>query len=210
MIEYHKINSVFKRDPQNNSKTFLIGQYAVPEFEYLSGNEWVWTEKIDGTNVRVGWNGQAIDLGGRTSDAQMPLFLVKRLQELFANDALAAVFGTEPGNVMLVGEGYGAKIQKAGGLYKPDGCDFILFDVLIDDVWLERANVENIAAKLGVGVVPIVARGSLAEAIEAVKVGFPSAIGTAQAEGLVMRPAVELKDRRGHRIITKLKHRDFR
>ena len=29
------------------------------------------------------------------------------------------------------------------------------------------------------------------------------------AEGLVMRPAIELLDKRGRRIITKIKHKDF-
>ena len=29
------------------------------------------------------------------------------------------------------------------------------------------------------------------------------------AEGMVIRPIVELKSRNGHRIITKLKHKDF-
>ena len=48
---YHKIQSVFKRDPATNHKRFLMGEYSLPEFEYLANNEWVATEKIDGTNV---------------------------------------------------------------------------------------------------------------------------------------------------------------
>ena len=130
MNEYHKIQSVYKRDPQQNNKRFLIGQWSIPEFDYLARNEWVWTEKIDGTNVRVHWDGARILLAGRTDDVQLPLFLVRKLEELFNRAKMRAIFPPdEPRDITLFGEGFGAKIQKAGTLYKPDGCDFILFDV---------------------------------------------------------------------------------
>ena len=51
MIQYHKIQTVFKRDPETKFKTLLMGEYSLPEFEYLKNNEWVFTEKIDGTKV---------------------------------------------------------------------------------------------------------------------------------------------------------------
>ena len=47
MNQYHKIQTVFKRDPQANYKTLLFGQYSLPEFEYLAMNEWSFTEKVD-------------------------------------------------------------------------------------------------------------------------------------------------------------------
>jgi len=40
------------------------------------------------------------------------------------------------------------KIQKGGGNYIADGVDFVLFDVWINGIWLERENVEDIAEKL--------------------------------------------------------------
>lgn len=211
MIEYHKIQSVFLRDPANRHKTFLLGQYSLPVFEYLAGNQWVWTEKIDGTNVRVRWDGTDVEFGGRTNDAQMPVFLMQRLQQIFTPAALARVFPDikDGVQVILFGEGYGAKIQKAGGLYKPDGCDFILFDVMVNGLYLERHNVDDIAVQLQIESVPELGRGTLLEAIERVKEDFPSMIGKAQAEGMVLRPVVELTDRLGHRVITKVKHRDF-
>jgi hypothetical protein len=211
VIEYHKIQSVFLRDPANRHKTFLLGQYSLPVFEYLAGNQWVWTEKIDGTNVRVRWDGTDVEFGGRTNDAQMPVFLMQRLQQIFTPAALARVFPDikDGVQVILFGEGYGAKIQKAGGLYKPDGCDFILFDVMVNGLYLERHNVDDIAVQLQIESVPELGRGTLLEAIERVKEGFPSMIGKAQAEGMVLRPVVELTDRLGHRVITKVKHRDF-
>ena len=41
MNEYHKIQTVFLRDPTTNFNTLLEGEWAEPEFEWLAGNEWV-------------------------------------------------------------------------------------------------------------------------------------------------------------------------
>ena len=76
MDKYHKIQSVYKRDPTNKMKTFLVGQYSRPEFGYLEQNTWVFTEKVDGTNVRIHWDGQEVRFGGRTDNAQMPVLLM--------------------------------------------------------------------------------------------------------------------------------------
>lgn len=208
MVEYHKIQSVYFRDPDTKHRTFLIGQWSMPEFGYLADREWICTEKIDGTNVRVHWDGTGVEFGGRTADAQMPTFLLNRLGQLFPRDRVADVF-PDATDVMLFGEGFGAKIQKGGGNYIADGQDFILFDVMIGGIFLERQSVEDIASKLGIRVVSVVARCSLLEAISLVQKGFNSSFGPFLSEGLVMRPAVELRTRRGERIIAKVKHRDF-
>ena len=207
MKEYHKIQTVFKRDPETKYKTLLEGQWARPEFDWLAENSWMWTEKIDGTNIRVMWDGENVRYGGKTDRAQIPAFLVGWLMERLSNTRLVDAYPGGP--LCLYGEGYGARIQKGGGNYIPDGVSFILFDVRAGDVWLERPKVEDVAHVLDVDVVPVVGIGSLAGGISMVREGFGSLFGTARAEGLVMRPAVELLDRRGRRIITKVKHRDF-
>ena len=210
MIEYHKIQSVYLRDPANRHKTFLDGQWSMPEFGFLAKNEWHWTEKVDGTNVRVHWNAEKVTFGGRTEDAQMPLFLVHQLERLFPRINFQTHFpAPDFTDVMLFGEGYGAKIQKGGGNYNPTGCDFVLFDVMVGGVYLERHNVEDVAQKMGLRVVPILGKGTLEDAIAMTKAGFDSTWGPFKAEGLVMRPAAELFTRRGHRLITKVKQRDF-
>ncbi|KKN60091.1 hypothetical protein LCGC14_0535600 [marine sediment metagenome] len=206
MKEYHKIQSIYKRDEQTHK--FIEGNFSLPEFEYLKDNKWEFTEKIDGTNIRIGWNGVAMNIGGRTDNAQIPTYLYQKLTELFSDEKLASVF-PDADDVMLCGEGYGAKIQKGGGNYIPDGVDFILFDVLIGDWWLRRYDVEDIALSLGIKTVHIIGRGTLEDAVQGVKNGVTSAFGDFLAEGLVIRPTTELKTRSGHRIITKLKHKDF-
>lgn len=208
MIEYHKIQSVYMRDPATKHRTFITGEWAMPEFGYLANNEWIWTEKVDGTNIRVRSYADRVEFGGRTDDAQIPTFLLSRLQSMFQAELFREKL-PEVGEIILFGEGYGAKIQKGGGNYKADGCDFVLFDVMVGGMYLERANVEDIADKLGIRAVPIVGKGTLAEGIEATKAGLLSTWGTFKAEGLVMRTAVELVTRRGARIITKVKTRDF-
>ena len=206
MKEYHKIVTVWERDPDTKFKTLLEGVWAEPEFEYLKDNEWVWTEKVDGTNIRIIWDGDKVRYGGKTDNAQIPAFLIDRLQTVFYSGAMARIFD---GPACLYGEGFGAKIQKGGGNYIADGVDFCLFDVLVGDTWLKRKDVEDIANKLEIKVAPIIGRGSLLAAINIVRAGIISEWGNFKAEGLVMRPMVELKNRMGHRIITKIKHKDF-
>lgn len=201
-MEYHKIQTVWLRDPATNHKTLLDGRWAKPEFEYLKDNSWLWTEKVDGTNIRIRLRDGKASVGGKTDNAQIPAFLIGRLREI-GDAALAA--GLD--NMTLYGEGYGAKIQK-GVNYLSDRSDFVLFDVWCD-MWLERINVEDIAAQVGIGVVPIVGRSVLMDAIRYARDGFNSKWGAFSAEGLVMRPAVELINRRGERVITKIKSKDF-
>lgn len=207
MFEYHKIETVFRRNPLNKNKTLIEGEYSKEEFLYLANNKWIGTEKVNGTNIRV-HVGADIKFGGKTMNAQISTFLYDKLNELFPYDKVKEAL--PDGEIVLYGEGYGAKIQKGGGDYISDGCNFILFDILIGGWWLNRKNVVDIAHKLGIYVVPVVYIGTLDEGIERVRKGFTSELGNCTAEGLVMRPVVELFDRSKQRIITKIKYKDFK
>jgi hypothetical protein len=152
VTEYHKIDSIFKRNTQSR---LVETEYARPEFEYLANNMWVFTEKVDGTNIRLGYGGSPEFRGnehafirGRTDAAQIPPHLLLRLVDIMRAAPFESVFD---GPVVLYGEGYGAKIQKGGGNYIPDGCDFALFDVRVGNWWLRRDAVEDVADKLGDG-----------------------------------------------------------
>lgn len=208
MNQYHKIQSLYKRDQKGK---MLFGEYSLPEFDYLKDNMWEFTEKVDGTNIRIMWDAIGVRFGGKTDNAQIPSPLVTKLIELFPDKKLHEVFpySGEPMKVCLYGEGYGAKIQKGGGNYIPDGVDFILFDVKVGDWWLKREDVEDVASKLGIDTVPVLCFGTLEFMEKLCEDGFKSQWGDFIAEGIVARPQVELRDRAGHRIITKLKHKDF-
>lgn len=207
MKEYHKIDTVFKRDPDTKFKTLLMGDYSQDAFAYLANNEWVFTEKVDGTNIRVMVSGDGISFGGKSDNAQIQVSLIKALEQHFLprQEQLLANF---PDGACLYGEGYGAKIQKGGGNYRQDQ-GFVLFDVRVGEWWLQRDAIESVAMNLGVDVVPIIGRGTLADMLEIASKGFVSTWGNFWAEGIVARPAVELKTRNGQRVITKIKNKDF-
>jgi len=207
MNKYPKIESLFKRD---EAYKFIEGEFRSPEIEYLKDNIWFFTEKIDGTNIRVLWDGiKNVEFKGRTDNASLPGFLFKKLMELFPVDKFNTNSQAFP-PMCLYGEGYGAKIQKGGGNYIPDGVDFILFDILIDNWWLERENIEGIAENLEIQCVPIVGEGTIQDGINLIKNKLTSTFGDFLAEGIVLKPKVTLFARNGGRIITKLKHKDFK
>ena len=208
MKEYHKIDTLFERDMEG-SKKLIEGKFRSSTVEFLKDNLWDFTEKVDGTNIRVVWDGHTVSFYGRTDKAQIPNHLMERLNSLFTTNEAEEIFEQKFGEnfVMLFGEGYGAKIQN-GGAYRSD-VDFILFDVMVGDIYLERQNVEDIAKAFGLDVVPIIFSGKLSDAVAYVKSKPDSTIGSAKMEGLVGRPKVEVKDRRGNRVIVKIKVCDF-
>jgi len=213
MSEYHKIETLYERD----LATFKVraGVFKNPTYTLLK--EWEFTEKIDGTNIRAIWTpalastdggrGASLIFGGKTDNAQIPADLYKWLYENITVPKLQCVFPDVP--AVLYGEGYGAGIQKGGGYSSTK--KFILFDVFVDGKWwLNDANMRDVAAKLGIDAVPYIGKMSLEDATEFARKGFVSAIGSGvQAEGIVGRPAETLFDKRGNRLIVKLKQKDF-
>ena len=91
-----------------------------------------------------------------------------------------------------------------------DGVDFILFDLMIGSNYQSRESVERCASAFGLNVIPIVGEGRLEEAVSFVKKHPQSVMGQIDMEGIVCRPAMELRDRCGERIIVKIKWEDFR
>lgn len=209
MREYHKIETVFNRSTDGD-KRLIWGDYRNATVEYLADNIWQFTEKIDGTNIRIHWDGHNIEIGGRTDRAQIPKHLMDYLSATFLTPEVEELFEQTYGekDVMLFGEGYGAKIQN-GGDYRSD-VSFILFDVLIGDNWQSRELVETTAKMFGIDVVPIVLEGTIGDGIDYVMQHNNSTIGKAVMEGVVGRPKVEMKDRLGNRIIVKIKWKDFK
>lgn len=211
MKEYHKIETVFNRDV-DGTKKLIEGSYRSETVEMLKDVNWIWTEKVDGINVRIFWDGHKVTFGGRTDRVQIPVDLMNFLNEKFATNETEELFEQKFGDcgVTLYGEGYGKKIQKVGGLYRDD-VSFILFDVTVGDTWLKRNSVEDIATAFGVDAVPIVGVGSIEKAVEFVKQSPMSALSDkAPMEGVVARPECEVFDRMGRRVIVKIKVCDFR
>jgi len=212
--KYHKINSIFKRD--ENTGKFLDGQFSSPEIEFLVKNPWEFTEKVDGTNIRIAIQPDfTVKYGGRTDNAQLQATLIDAMNEMFPQSIIEEVFkesqkdGQEFPEITLYGEGYGPKIQKGGENYR-NTQSFVLFDVRIGTWWLTRESVNDIAAQLDIEAVPVIGTGNLYDAIEMCLEGFNSQWGDFEAEGIVARPKVDLFTRSGQRVITKVKCRDYK
>lgn len=205
---YPKITGPFKRFTEGAQKNQLDRtRWTNPNFEVLRDKEWWFTEKIDGTNIRVGWDGYRVRFGGRTDRAETPGDLLATLEEMFPEELMEQQFGATP--AILFGEGYGAKIQKVGGNYRQDK-SFVLFDVKIGKFWLQPGDVYDIRHALGIDAVPGKVQ-TLDEAIETVETGLTSSWAEKEmfAEGLVGVPMSGMLNRDGSRIQVKVKHADF-
>jgi hypothetical protein len=213
VITYPKIETLYDRDP----RTFKVLPDTLrhPEFALIA--RWRLTEKIDGTNIRVGLSPDGrVTFGGRTDKAEIPPHLLTYLTATFPSERVAAAF--DPGaEVVLFGEGYGEKIQ-SGGDYRT-GVSFRLFDVRVGDWWLNAADVDDVAAKLGIQTAPCLQRDIMfvryPASAEELRDLLPESIVAGEegrgrpAEGIIARTDPLLFMRDGRRVMWKLKFKDF-
>jgi len=221
MLEYPKIETLYDRDEDHHIVTSRLRKQEFATIKY-----WHITEKVDGTNVRIGLHPDGtIEFSGKTNEAQVPInlfnFLNGRLTPVVVQGAFKKddVSGLYP-EVVIFGEGYGAGIQKGGGNYRPDA-SFIIFDVVVDGWWLSRANVADVARKLGLPLtVPelrvIESLPASEEDLRMILEGTgESRLAIAngrvrQAEGIVARTAPQLFFNDGKPLMWKLKFKDFK
>jgi hypothetical protein len=197
---YVSIKNIFKKD----------GTFFLPEFECLQDCQWIWTEKLDGMNIRVVLDDDmdnVVEFLSRRDETHIPKPLLKYLRNTLDVESVREQAGLYGEGLCLYGEGVGSGIRK-GAKYGSKQF-FVLFDVQTDYGWVSRPEMLDIAARLGVPTAPVVFVGTVAEAIKRVRWGLGSEYGPFFAEGLVGRPCLELRDRYGQRIMTKIKHRNF-
>lgn len=225
-FSYPKIETLYVRD----LTTHKVLPDKIRQEEFLIPQTWHVTEKIDGMNVRImlGRDG-SVAYGGRTDAAQLPASIVQWLIQNMWPDKVRAAFDPDT-SALLFGEGYGERIQKGGGDYRP-GVAVRLFDVVVfgaEDAerhhhpkawWLNWAAVEDVAKKLGVETVPVLAHAvSLDDAVQFVGLseGIPSSVSLKETatnvraqEGIVARTEPILFTRTGARLCWKLKAKDW-
>lgn len=203
--EYPKIQTLWRRDER---KVVIPGDFTMPELRYLADLPWRWTEKVDGTNIRLHWDGSTVTIGGRTDNAQLPPKFAEAIEAHVAPALWAKAF-PDADDVTVYGEGYGAGIQK-GGSYRPDK-GFIAFDVKVSEWWLRDEDMRDVAQSLGLDVVPSFGWGpTLNDVWQTVVDGdLKSDWPEVQIEGLVGKPGADLFNRRGERIAVKVKVRDW-
>lgn len=227
--KYQKIDTLFVRDDK-----FKIDETKIRRPEFNVPSQWLVTEKIDGTNIRIsleiehqevepgiGADRWVMRINGRGDNSQIPPNLLRWLQEKFTLDGLRSLWRDDEYPITLYGEGYGGGIQKGGEAYtsqtKGGGVSFRLFDVLVGNTLLRRTDVEDVASKLHVNEVPLLGIFySLADIVKVVKNGIKSVVATREgtaghpAEGIVAFTAEPLYNNRGQRLMFKLKGKDFK
>lgn len=206
-MEYLKIQSAFEFDPKTRKPCRMADVW-----NELRPLRWIATEKVDGTNVRVIWDGVRISFAGRTEKSALPPHLLAYLEKTFHAEGVEEVFEQVFGSkrAVVFGEGYGPKMQTGGELYG-DAPAFIAFDVWIDGNWLSRANAEDVSRKLGLRCVPVMLVGTLDECYRFVEGNPRSTIDPRhEMEGVVCTTAYPLYDRKGNPVKVKVKARDIR
>ena len=215
---YQKINTLYKRDERGK---IVIGDFSKEEFGYLFDNMWLAFEKVDGTNMSWYWDGHEMQIHGKSERASIPKSLTDKMLKILPIEKLKETFPPkfdEEGNevpflVRIYGEGYGKSIQSCGGNYLKNDVNIKIFDIMIDGWWLKWDDVKDICGKLNLETVPEFGEMTLREAEEIVQKGFKSTTAENKdfnAEGLVLRPIVPLCDRKGDRVIVKIKTCDYR
>lgn len=231
MPTYPKIDTYY-----NRGEDFTVDLQLVRRPEFAAIDRWIFTEKIDGTNIRIGFKhiegphsmelggSVSMQIGGRTNNAQLPRQLEEKLQaksNIYRAYAEAIMLERGIDSLVLFGEGYGPKIQKGGGNYRGDQ-DFILFDVLVNETtWLDEAGISQTAEDFGIDRVPTYRIGAVNEAIWLVQgsdnyehhslvAEANGSVAEFEIEGVVARPLTPLYDGRGRRVMWKLKGSDFR
>lgn len=215
MIEYPKIDNLYKRNPDKKSE-LIIGQFTRPEFSTI--HAWDVSEKIDGMNVQIKFHRTfpaSFDIDGRTESTQFTIGQEEFLLNYGDNvrgHVSHILNAYDLDSLTLYGELYGPKIQ-AGGNYS-QSLGFRAFDMLVNDkVWLSPDDVRKNAEEAGIEMAPNLGTMTTAGLFMMVAAGFKSTFADNQdydAEGIIAKPPWNLYDQRGKRVMFKLKTKDIK
>lgn len=172
------------------------------------------TEKVDGTNARFGLVNGRFQVGGRN-------IVFGQNDDAFGfrawcedNDVEERVRSANPDtdNIVYFGEWFGPRIQK--GIDYGAERRFAGFDVWRHaGNWLDRADAEECFKAIGLPMVPVVWSGPIyGQDISPLRARV-TVLGAQKDgnlwEGVVLRPAVTLRDRHGDLLMAKLKNPVF-
>jgi len=175
-------------------------------------------EKVHGTSAHVSFESGSIKFfsGGERYETFVKVFDQEDLARRF-NEA----FPESPAKVTVYGEAYGGKMQGMSETYGKKA-RFVAFDVMINDHWLQVEHAKRLVEGLGLDFVAFNLVECTQESLDCER-DLPSRIGILNAqrdgditdytfkpaEGIVIRPVIELNYPNGSRIIAKHKRDDF-
>jgi len=180
-------------------------------------NRVIATEKVDGTNVRIGWVEGHLRFGGRTieltsADPLYGFYPWAQAQE----DRWTAFFEglhLEGTDAVLFGEWYGPGVMK-GGRYGAEK-QFRAFDLMIDGFLLDHAVFTTICESAGIPMMPVVYDGPYDESALLALRTSPSVVAAENGqnnviwEGIVVRPPIMFKTKADRWILAKFKDETF-
>jgi RNA ligase (TIGR02306 family) len=178
------------------------------------GEEVVATEKIHGTNCRVGLVDDSLMVAGskgvrrkRPDDEKIATDLYWFPWSLTPVNSLVKSFSPAR-QVILFGEVYG-KVQSLR--YGVSGIAFRAFDLVVDGKYLDYDEFVTACQTHGVETVPLVYRGPFSlDAVKAVAAGNSTMPGAEHIrEGVVVRPVRERSDPKTGRVILKYINDDY-
>lgn len=113
-----------------------------------NSTKWYVSNKLDGTNTRILWDGHKVEVRGRTNASKLQGYQNELLDVLTVNDnyLFDEAFGEKP--VVIYGESFGGKIQCNPHNAEPQ---FKVFDMQVDGIWLDYSDVEELSDKLNLG-----------------------------------------------------------
>jgi hypothetical protein len=207
---YPKIQGLFKRDEKGK---FIDGDYSLDAFRTLRFVPWIWVEKYDGTNIRVGIDTLGrIEIRGKTDRADLPQDLIDHIKDLEPMKVFEGA-GASLDNVTLYGEGYGGKIQKGSATYGPDK-KFVAFDLRIGDYWVPREDLRGICNSAGIPFAETLLVGDIYDAVHGVQsLVVDHGQGEFVPEGVVGQPQggpFYLHPNPEARVMTKVKAKDIK
>lgn len=182
--------------------------YRTLPLKFLSEVDWTYKRKLDGENQRVMWNGEQAVWNGKSDKYVCPAEWEDYMNETFIEEIFEEKFGRER-TVYLFGERMGKKVQT--NELNLDHTEFILFDVVVNGIFLGQDAINEIAHAFGIHSCFDFMQGSdmmYADTLE--RLIERCADGEFKDwEGIVATPQVELCDSRGSRIVTKIKTCDY-
>ena len=220
-IKYHHIEAPTFQDKElskqlkrrmliNPKTTQEEGSYREPELEYLAKNPWTYKRKLNGENMRVLWDGDQAVWNGRTDNFSTDTTTAEYMNSTFAEEIFEEKFGRDK-IVLLFGEHMGPKTQ--GNELCLDSTEFVLFDVNIASVWLEPKSLQSIANYFGLRTCydymrPEDEERDYTDTLENL-IDLTVRGEFADWEGIVAVPSTGVFNRKGDRIICKIKNQDY-
>lgn len=206
-----KLKTLYRRDDKFK---VIPGEYTDQRFALI--DRWIVTEKMDGTSIVLRWNAHDFpEFGGRTAKSHFSDDRTEFLQvQLYSaqQEAMAIIDEFDLDSLSVYAEMIGPGIQ-SGGRYT-DEYELRVFDMRVNDYWLDFDRVVNNCERLGMTHVPVLNNYfplSTPDIVEIVRDGFSASAQdpSYKAEGVVARTNPLLYDNKGDRVMWKLKHSDF-